>query len=130
MTITQVERLFEKLNKRRKELDMSLLAVSRRSGVSMPTVARILSGAQPTASFANVAAVADALGMEVGIRQARRAASLREQQAKHKAERLVGMVQGTSGLEEQGLDHNALRDMTRRTVHELLAGSSRRLWDD
>jgi len=130
MTITQVEPLFEKLNKRRRELGMSLLALSKRSGVSMPTVARILSGAQPAASFANVAAVAYALGMEVGIRQTRRAASFREQQAKHKAERLVGMVQGTSGLEEQGLNDDALRDMKRRTVHELLAGSSRRLWDD
>jgi hypothetical protein len=38
------------------------------------------------------------------------------------------MVQGTSGLEAQAVDREALEQMIRRTTHELLAGPKRRLW--
>lgn len=96
----------------------------------MPTVVRILSGTYSKASFANVAAVAEALGIGIKFEAVTKIADLREAQARQKARRLVGMVQGTSGLEAQALDDDELTDMTRQTVHELLAGSSRRLWSE
>ena len=38
-----------------------------------------------------------------------------------KAKKLMGMLQGTMGLEGQGLDRKTLREMTKRTARELLA---------
>jgi hypothetical protein len=96
----------------------------------MPTVFRILSGSQPAASFAAVVAVANALGMTVEISQIGGTGRLREQQATKKAARLIETLQGTSSLEEQGLDGATIEEMKHRTVHELLAGSSRRLWGE
>jgi len=130
MVATQVEMLFDKLDQRRRDLEMSYAALSKRSGVSVPTVVRILSGSQPAASFAAVVAVANALGMEVEVSQIAGTGRFREQQAKKKAARLIGTLQGTSSLEEQGLEGDTIEDMKRRTVHELLAGSSRRLWGE
>jgi transcriptional regulator with XRE-family HTH domain len=119
---------FHKLNQRRKDLGMSYQALARRSGVSMPTVVRILMGRNPQASFGNVSAIAQALGMTVSIEPTHSPQDVRERQAQTKARKLVGIVQGTSGLEAQAVDPDRLESMTRQTVHELLAGSPRRLW--
>ena len=119
---------FDDLSRRRKDLGISFEALAKRSGVSMPTVVRILSGKNPHASFANVAAIADALGMTVSLRSTVSAQAIREHQAETKARKLVGMVQGTSGLESQAVDAEQIDAMTRQTLHELLAGSSRVLW--
>jgi hypothetical protein len=51
-----------------------------------------------------------------------------ERRAREKAEGLVGMVQGSAALEGQGLDEVVRERMIQRTVHELLAGSRRKLW--
>ena len=118
------------LNKRRQELGMSYSVLARKSGVSQATVVRILSGEYPAASFGNVAAIAEALGMHIQFTATTRVEDLREQQARAKAERLVRMLQGTSGLEGQALDEDALKRMEKKTVHELLAGSNHRLWND
>jgi len=39
------------------------------------------------------------------------------------------MVQGTSALESQAVDSETYRQMVRQTMHELMAGSRRRLWN-
>jgi transcriptional regulator with XRE-family HTH domain len=109
---------------------MTYAALAKRSGVSMPTVVRILSGGNEHASFGNVAAIAEALGMTIDIVAKERSQTFLEKQAEEKARRIVAMVQGTSGLEAQAVDANTLDEMTRRTVHELMAGSPRRLWGD
>jgi hypothetical protein len=51
-----------------------------------------------------------------------------EKQARKKAERLVGMVQGTSALEAQAVSSRHIGQMIKKTIHELLAGSRRSLW--
>ena len=120
--------LFASLDLRRRELGMAMGALAAKSGLALRTVARILSGAHPAASWANVTALADALGGAVELRPGADAEDLREQQAQRKAEHLVRMVQGTSALEGQAVDAQNLEQMKRRTVHELLAGSDRKLW--
>ena len=117
------------LEDRRRELGMSLLTLSRRSGVPVPTLYRILHDGLEHASFSNVRAVANALGVDLEFTPSD-VDDFLEQQAKSKAERLVRIVQGTSGLEEQAVDAAAVRKMTKRTVRELLVGSKRRLWSD
>ena len=118
------------LDKRRRELRMSYAAVAKRSHVSMPTVIRILSGTSTKASFANVLAIAECLGMTMRMAPKLPCDALLKKQAEEKARKLVGMVQGTSALEGQGIDAATLERMRRQTVHELLAGSRRRLWSD
>ncbi len=109
---------------------MSNAVLARRSGVSLPTVVRILSGRNDNASLHNVASIAEALGLRLKMESEIGVADFREHQARQKARLLAGIVQGTSGLEGQALDDVALGDMTRQTVHELLAGSPRKLWDE
>ena len=126
MTIRQS--LFEKLETRRRELGLSQSVLSERSGVSLPTVQRILSGHGRATSFENTLAIAQVLGMQFDAVTVIPAKELLRQQALKKAERLVRMVQGTSALEAQGVSAQHLGQMIKKTVHELLAGSRRRLW--
>jgi transcriptional regulator with XRE-family HTH domain len=120
--------LFTSLDLRRRELGMAMGTLAKKSGLSLRTVARILSGDHANASWANVMALADVLGIAVELRSIANPEDLRERQAKWKADRLVKMVQGTSALEGQAVDSEKVEQMKRRTVHELLAGSDRKLW--
>ena len=107
---------------------MSRVALALRSRVSPSTVNRVLTGDLSHTTVANLRAISRALGVEVFLQEQESDVDLMERQAKAKAEQLVGMVQGTMGLEAQGVDGSALEQMKRRTVHELVAGSRRSLW--
>jgi transcriptional regulator with XRE-family HTH domain len=115
------------LTRRREALGMTHGALAARSGVSEPTVKRILGGHLAEASFANVAAIANALGVPLGATEID-PDELCRQQARKKAEQVARLVQGTSALESQAVDEHAYRRLVERSYHELLAGSRRRLW--
>ncbi|MBX3387553.1 MAG: helix-turn-helix transcriptional regulator [Phycisphaeraceae bacterium] len=115
------------LTRRRAELGITLAALARRSGVSEPTVKRIFAGRIGEASFANVAAVADALGLTLAL-DAADADHMRRTQARKQAEHVARLVQGTSALESQAVDARTYEQLVERTYHELLAGPKRRLW--
>jgi transcriptional regulator with XRE-family HTH domain len=115
---------------RRQVLRMSLSELAVRSGVSHATVQRILSGVETTSRFDNLMAIANALGMELLASERCSPQAFREQQAEAKARKLVGMVQSTSALESQAVGEATLQSMVQQTTHELLTGSSRRLWSD
>jgi transcriptional regulator with XRE-family HTH domain len=121
--------LFQEFERRRKELGMSRITLAKRSRVSLPTINRILLNQSPTVSFANVLAIAEALGLEMKACESIPSDELRQRQARTKARRLVGMVQGTSALEGQGLNNRELEAMVARTTEELLA-SRRKLWGE
>jgi transcriptional regulator with XRE-family HTH domain len=123
-------RLFTRLEERRRVLGMTYAVLAKRSGVSMPTVVRILSNQHHTASIAKVYAIAEALGVTLDLNETARPEQLLERQARRKAKQVSAMLQGTSGLEGQALDTAVLDRMTDQTVHELLAGSPRGLWSD
>ncbi len=119
------------LNKRRRRLRMSYAVLAKRSGVSMTTVVRTLSGRNAQVSMEAMAAMAHALGMSLILKAESPVQEILEAQAKEKAKRLIHMVQGTSGLEAQALDdEEEIAAMIRQTVHELLAGSGQRLWSE
>lgn len=124
------------LELQRRNLGMSRAALARRSGVPLPTVQRILSGKQNVGNVANLHAIAKTLGVTIqlgadsAVRVDRNADTMRKAQAHAKARRLVGMGQATMALESQAVAADVLDQMTERTVHELLAGSSHRLWDE
>jgi len=112
-------------------LGMSYDVLARKSGVSKPTVFRILSGRSSyTASFANVLSLARALGLELEFEEEASIENLQERQARTKAENLVRMVQGTSGLEGQAVSPKEYGRLVRQATRKLLTGSKRKLWGD
>jgi transcriptional regulator with XRE-family HTH domain len=120
---------FNPLAVRRRQLGMSVAALAARSGVPVSTVKRVLNGGLEKASFENVVRIASALGLRLDFRPAEDALAMQRREAERKARRIVRLVQGTSALEAQAVDEKSLSEMRQRTVHELMAGSKRRLWD-
>ena len=118
----------EELNERRQRLGMTFEALSKRSEVPVSTLKAIFKKGIEHATFANVAAIADALGVEIEFTSEVDSYELLHQQALKKARELVGMVQGTSGLESQAVGQNQIEKMVSQLVHQLMAGSRRKLW--
>ena len=116
------------LNKRRQELGMTFEALSKRSEVPVSTLKAIFKKGVEHATFANVAAIADALGVDIQFANKLDSYELLHEQAVKKARELVGMVQGTSGLESQAVAQNQIEKMISQLVHQLMAGSRRKLW--
>lgn len=132
----QVQNLPVLLERRRRDLGLTKAAVAARASVSLPTVNRLLAGKERRPTLDTVEAIARVLGVVVrlgasaGFDEVESAFELRKKQAAKKARRLVGMVQGTMGLEAQVLSPGELDQMTEQTACELMAGSSRKLWED
>jgi transcriptional regulator with XRE-family HTH domain len=129
MTDTEFRACLRNLNERRKALQMSEEALARRSGLSRVTVSRLLSGKHPKVSFLHVAALAEALGVHIEF-QAVEPSAFVEDQARHQAGRLVGMMQGTMGLEAQALSQEFVTRLEADTTQRLLSGSWKKLWVD
>ena len=117
------------LDERRRELRMTIPQLARRSGISTATVARVLRG-EPTVAMGHVCAVADALGMQVGVRPLLSVDTLVRRAAKAKARRAAALVQATSALEAQGLSKHQFDAMVDRTARELQAAAGKTLWAD
>jgi transcriptional regulator with XRE-family HTH domain len=126
--MVQAINILERLGQRRRDMGMPYDELSRRCGVPISTLKRALGG-ETTAGFAAVAAIAEALGMHFAQAPTDDVASMRERQARAKAQALVAQVQGTSALEAQAVSPADVRLMEQRTVAELLSGSARRLWE-
>lgn len=130
LAVEATNEVYRELDKRRRRLGLGHEVLARRSGVSRPTVLRILSGKHAAASFANVQAVAEALGLDIKVKARKPVAAMRREQARLKARKLVAQVQGTSGLEGQAVDSKLVNEMVEQTTLELLAGSNRKLWSE
>lgn len=117
------------LDERRRELRMTIPQLARRSGISPATVTRVLRG-EPTVAMGHTCAVADALGMQVGLRPRVSVDSLLRQAAHMKAKRAAALVQATSALEGQGLSRQQFDAMVKRTARELQAAGGKTLWAD
>lgn len=113
---------------------MSYARLAERSCVSEATVVRILHGAATNPTINNLAAIADALGVEIRIGttidivERCIATAFLEQAARSKAERIAKLVQGTSALEAQAVDTQFYEELIQQSVHDLMAGPRGRLW--
>jgi transcriptional regulator with XRE-family HTH domain len=129
MSPLQAGQILLRLDNRRRKLRMSYAHLAKRCGVSVPTLARTLSGKNTNASFTSVLAIAETLGVAVDFKEETAAYSVLEDAAERKATKIVSMVQATSGLEAQAVDPDEIESMKRQTVHELLSsGSGRKIW--
>ena len=106
---------------------MTFEALSNLSGVPVSTLKKILRNGVDS-SFSRVASVASALGVQIDNAPAIDVYEIKYQQAVAKATKLVGLVQGTSALEAQAIPREQLENMIQQLVHELMAGSPRKLW--
>jgi len=125
---------WESLSQRRRALRMGFSALSERTGVSIPTLKRIINGQSENPTLHSLQSIATALGVEIQINgrieviEQSSAHEFREKAAEEKAEKIVGLVQGTSALEAQAVGPTDLRTMVKQTVHDLMSGPARRLW--
>lgn len=120
--------ILQELEKRRRELHMSCEILAQRSHTSLRTVQRVLQGEESAARLTTVTAIAEALGVDLGIARRLDAQRMRRQEADRKARRLVAMSQGTAVLEEQGVSTAVHGRMRRKIAKELLTGPAIRLW--
>jgi transcriptional regulator with XRE-family HTH domain len=118
------------LEHRRRALGITHSALAKRSGVSLATVKRILSGEHGVTGFIQVLKVAEALGLSLEIKSQATIESLQLSQATRKAQQIAGLTQATSSLESQGLDDSAYGRLVREWTHRLMSGSKRKLWVD
>src|SRR4051812_2332165 len=106
-----------RLDQRRRGIGMSKKTVAKRSGVSLPTVNRILSGREKRLTLTNIEAIARVLGVVVqigaktGFEEIGTSRDVRKRQAAMKARQVVKMVQGTMGLESQAVEPALLEQM-------------------
>jgi transcriptional regulator with XRE-family HTH domain len=108
---------------------MSRATLAKRAGVSLPTVARILTGREQSPRLGTVQAIAQQLGVEVRFVPVKDEYDLRKEQANRKAQAIAKMVQGTMGLEAQGVSQKKLDNLVRQKTDGLMAGSRRKLWE-
>lgn len=115
------------LEQRRRELGMTFDALARRSGVSVRTAQRVLSG-QGDVRLGNLASIASALGVGIRIAPTASTAAMRRKQARSKAEGIVRSTQGSAALEGLAVGRE-VKDRVRDKIEtRLLAGSRKRLW--
>jgi transcriptional regulator with XRE-family HTH domain len=129
MNVNMLPMALAHLKKRRKDLGMSEAILAQRARISRNTVRRIMSGECTNVSLGNFMSLAEALGVDVHLKDEPPDIFL-ERQAGKKARYLVGMVQGNMGLESQAVGQDAVKRMIRDTVHRLLAGSRSNLWSE
>lgn len=86
------ETIVAHLNRQRRALGMGIDVIAKRSGVSKPTVQRILSARQPNASFEHVASIARALGAVLGVARMSDARDMRREQATRAIMKKAGLT--------------------------------------
>jgi transcriptional regulator with XRE-family HTH domain len=123
-------RLLDRLNQRRRSLGISCAVLARRTGVSLRTIQRILSGEELNPGFSTVASLAHELGIGLRFDDEVDVHKIRRRQAEQKARRLLALVQGNAALEAQAVSSRTMNDLRKQTINELLAGPPRKLWAD
>ena len=126
--MTRAQDILTELNDRRRKLGMSCGVLAKRSGLTRWTVQRVLSGKASDIRLGSLLALANALGVDIGIARRRSVQSLRRQQARAKARRLAGVAQGSAALEGMGVPDKELRAIARGIEDKLVAGPAIRLW--
>jgi transcriptional regulator with XRE-family HTH domain len=126
--VQAIQPMSRRLNARRERLGISCSVLAKRVGISLRSAQRILSGEEANPGFATVMALARELGVGLHVEDEVDVRTVRRRQAERKAERMLAIVHGSSALEGQGMERETRRDLRKRTIAELLAGSDRRLW--
>jgi len=112
--------LIHRIIARKEELGITIENLARLSGVGVRTINRLLKNED--IKLSTVERVTNVLGLDFAGRAHIPLKELREQRAKAKAIFLASLVQGTSTLENQGLDEENLHTIITMYENELLHG--------
>jgi len=119
--------LIKRIEARRKELNITIVNLSKLSGLGVRTVNRFLAGED--VKLSTVERLTNLLGLDFAGNEVVSVAQLQRRQAKEKALLMVALVQGTSSLEMQGLEKSTVATMLKKMEQAFLTGNYRnRLW--
>ena len=126
--MTHCQDISSELDKRRKELGMSICALARLSGLNRNTVSRVLVGGSCDERLSTLRAIGEILGISVGLVRPRRISAVRRDRAEAKAAELVEMAQGNFALEGQAVSEKEEKRIVQQVAEQLLNSKSIRLW--
>ena len=119
--------LITKIEARRKKLNITIVNLSKLSGLGVRTVNRFLVGKD--VKLSTVERITNLLGLDFAGNETVTFQELQKRRAKEKALFMVSLVQGTSSLEKQGLEDDSIKKMLLNMEKEFLIGNYRnRLW--
>ncbi len=119
--------LIAKIEARRKKLNITIVNLSKLSGLGTRTVNRFLAGED--VKLSTVEQITNLLGLDFAGNEMVTLKELQKKRAKEKALFMVSLVQGTSSLEMQGLEKNSIDTMLKNMEKEFLIGNYRdKLW--
>lgn len=110
------------------ELGMSYRVIAERSGVSIATVKRFLSGDNSNTDFMNVVNIAQAMGMNLNIIEEISPQKMREDQIHNRTMQAVVASAATNALEGQGPDLAGKQLMFGSLMKEYSSKSPNALW--
>lgn len=127
MTARTVSDILNALQKQRSELRMPYGVLAKRSGLSLSTVQRAMTG--NPGRIETLLSLAGVLGVQLDI-TVKKPRTLRDEQATNKAHKLASFTQGNSAMEGQGVPQDTVQEVVQNIKDRLLAGTNRRLWGE
>jgi transcriptional regulator with XRE-family HTH domain len=119
--------LVQKVLQRKKDINITLENISKLSGVANRTVNRFFAGKD--VKLSTVEKITNLLGLDFSGNEIVTVKELRDNRAKKNALYIVGLVQDTSALEEQGLENTELNILISETKEQFLNGFyKKKLW--
>lgn len=128
MQSNSLNSILQKMEQRRKNLGVSHRYLAQATGVSLPTVQRIFSGKNRSASFETITKLATVLGLSLTCEPALQETDVLLQAAKRRAYELAVSMEVASATEKVGLSRDGFARIQDKLVLELLRGSRARIW--
>lgn len=119
--------LIHKIQKRRKDVGITLENLAQVSHLGYKTIYRFFAGQD--VKLSTLEKVTQVLGLDFAGNELISIKTLKENRAEEKAIYIVSLVQDTSSLEMQGLENNAIKELIKETKKEFLTGQYKKnLW--
>ena len=124
--MTRLE-LIQKIEKRKKQINISIENLAKLSHLGVRTVNRFFAGED--VKLSTIERITNLLGLDFAGNEVLPLKELEKQRAKEKALFMASLVQSTSALEAQGLEKDSLNKIIDKFEKEFLQGQYKnRLW--
>ena len=124
--MTRLE-LIQKIEKRKKQINISIENLAKLSNLGARTVNRFFAGED--VKLSTIERITNLLGLDFAGNEVLPLKELEKQRAKEKALFMASLVQSTSALEAQGLEKDSLNKIIDKFEKEFLQGQYKnRLW--
>ena len=124
--MTRLE-LIQKIENRKKQINISIENLARLSNLGVRTVNRFFAG--DDVKLSTIERITNLLGLDFAGNEVVPLKELEKQRAKEKALFMASLVQSTSALEAQGLEKDSLNKIIDKFEKEFLQGQYKnRLW--